>query len=127
MMMAYKVLVVDDEPSFRDVLSDFLESKGYNVREAYNGEHALESFKKYSPNVVLMDVRMPGKDGIETLREMKTLDPKVCVIMVSAVRDERVIKQAKAEGAFEYITKPINPYLLEHLLISVERKNCSDN
>jgi response regulator of citrate/malate metabolism len=59
---------------------------------------------------------MPGKDGIETLREMRALNPKAGVIMVTAVRDENVAKKAMLEGAYGYLTKPFDPYYLERVL-----------
>jgi CheY-like chemotaxis protein len=110
--MSDKILVVDDEPAFCEVLRDFLESKGYNVVVANSGDEALSTYPEERPDVVLMDVRMPGKDGLTTLKELKGIDPKVKAVMVSAVHDEEVVRQAKSEGAF-YIHKPINFQYLE--------------
>lgn len=111
--MAKKVLVVDDEPSVCEVLGEFLQGTGYEVEVAYSGDEAIASYKNDRPDVVLLDVRMPGKDGLETLREIKALDPSAIVIMVTAVHKENVVRQALDDGAADYITKPINPQSLE--------------
>lgn len=111
--MLKKVLVVDDEPSVCEVLKEFLQNNGYNVEVAYSGDEAIAAYKKDRPDVVLLDVRMPGKDGLETLREIKSLDSSATVIMVTAVHKENVVRQAMDDGAVDYITKPINPQSLE--------------
>lgn len=110
--MADKILVVDDESAYCDVLKDYLVSKGFDVAVANSGDEALSVYPNEKPSVVLLDVRMPGKDGLTTLRELKKIDPTVKAVMVSAVHDEDVIHQAKSEGAF-YIHKPINFQYLE--------------
>jgi DNA-binding response OmpR family regulator len=111
--MLKKVLVVDDEPSVCEVLKEFLQNNGYNVEVAYSGDEAIAAYQKDRPDVVLLDVRMPGKDGLETLREIKSLDSSATVIMVTAVHKENVVRQAMDDGAADYITKPINPQSLE--------------
>lgn len=111
--MVNKVLVVDDEPSVCEVLGEFLQSTGYQVEIAYSGDEAVATYKNSRPDVVLLDVRMPGKDGLETLREIKAFDPSAIVIMVTAVHKENVVRQALDDGAADYITKPINPQSLE--------------
>ena len=116
--MSSKILVVDDEPDFCEALGDFLEAKGYSVAEAYSGDEALAAYRQESPDVVLLDIRMPGKDGTETLHELKALDPEASVIMVTAIHEEEIAKQAMAEGAFDYITKPIDPGYLKMALMT---------
>ncbi|MDV2503851.1 MAG: response regulator [bacterium] len=116
--MPSKILVVDDERAVCKILRLFLEDKGYSVVEAYSGDEAIEVYKRESPDVVLLDIRMPGKDGVETLHELKELDPEASVIMVTAVNEEDIAKEAMDEGAFEYITKPINREYLEMALMT---------
>jgi len=111
--MPSKVLVVDDERFVCKELRKFLEGKGYDVVEAYSGDEALEVYRQERPDVVLLDIRMPGKDGLETLKELKDLDPEASVIMVTAVNEEEPARQAMSEGAFEYIIKPIDRDYLE--------------
>ncbi len=107
-MTPIKILVVDDEPLFRKMLRRFLVGEGFSVIEARDGDEAILAYKNQRADVVLLDVRMPGKDGLETLRELKANDPEVRVMMLTAVCDEDVIDQALADGAADYVTKPIN-------------------
>jgi DNA-binding NtrC family response regulator len=116
--MSSKILVVDDEIFVCKMLRKFLIERGLRVVEAHNGEEAMEVFSRERPDVVLLDIRMPGKDGLETLAELKALDPEASVIMVTAVHEEELAKQAMAEGAFDYITKPIDPDYLELSLMT---------
>lgn len=104
-----KILVVDDEPSVCKALRRLLVAKGYNVLEAHDGDQALEVYRQERPDVVLLDIRMPGMDGLETLRELKAIDQGANVIMVTVVVDDEIAKRAMAEGALDYITKPVSP------------------
>ncbi len=108
-----KILVVDDEPKVCEQVKLFFQSKGYEATTATNGEEAIAKLKYERPHLVLLDVRMPGVNGIEVLRQAKKLDPAVGVIMVTAVQDEEVFKEALEEGAFDYLTKPLNLTYLE--------------
>jgi DNA-binding response OmpR family regulator len=115
-MTARKILVVDDEPSYCELVREFLEASGYDVILAFSGEEAIQAYQLNQPQMVLLDIRMPGKDGLETLLELKTLDPGAMVIMLTAVSEEEIADKAKAIGAFNYLTKPIKPsYLLRFL------------
>ncbi|MDV2494764.1 MAG: response regulator [bacterium] len=116
--MSNKVLVVDDEPDFCEALRDFLGSKGYEVAIALSGEEALLAYMQEKPDVVLLDMMMPGMSGLVTLRELKGLDQGANVIMVTAVHEEDIAKQAMAEGAFDYITKPVNRDYLELVILT---------
>jgi two-component system response regulator (stage 0 sporulation protein F) len=107
--------VVDDDPEFCRTFREHLVRKGYQVVLAYSGEEALVSYVENQPDVVFLDVRMPGKNGIETLRELKAIDPNAAVIMVSAVEDHDIVEQAKSLGVF-YVNKPINFRYLEHAI-----------
>lgn len=112
-----RILVVDDEFEVCNILKKFLTSKGYEVNTAMDGEAAIKKVKEFSPNVVLLDIMMPGIGGIETLKEIKKIDPSIGVIMVTAVIDEDLAKRALEIGAFEYITKPINLHYLENVVL----------
>ena len=107
-----KILVVDDEPVVCDALSEFLEGKGYQVMIAHSGDEALAAYKRERPDLVSLDIQMPGKDGFETLEELKAFDSGVKAIIVSAINEESSFKKAKSLGAF-YITKPVNLNYLE--------------
>ena len=112
-MMAKKILLVDDEPDFCDALRDFLRIRGFEVAIALSGEEALPAYMQEKPDMVLLDIRMPGMDGLETLRELKVLDQRANVIMVTAIENDEFVKRAMAEGALDYITKPVDHYYLE--------------
>ncbi len=112
------ILVVDDELLFCDVMRRFLEKKGYRVLVAHDGYEALAVYEQERPDVMLLDMNMPGKDGLETLRDLKALDPEAVVFMVTAAAEEHLSTQARAEGALEYITKPIRFDYLEAALLT---------
>ncbi|MFC1491580.1 response regulator [Nitrospinota bacterium] len=103
-----KILVVDDEQDLLDFMKPALEKKGYEVETASSGEEALEKVKEHRPHLMLLDIRMPGMGGIETLKQAKEIDPRLGVIMVTAVHDEEVAKRAMEFGAHDYVTKPID-------------------
>ncbi len=111
-----RVLVVDDEPDFVELLREFLTAKGYDVSSAQNGEEALRKVKEERPHLILLDVRMPKMNGLEVLRQVREIDHEVGVIMVTAVSDEETGRQALKLGAFDYITKPLDLKYLERSL-----------
>jgi len=117
-MMLKKVLIVDDEPDFCDALQDFLKIRGFEVAIALSGEEALPAYMREKPDVVLLDIKMPGMDGLETLRELKVLDQGANVFMVTAVEKDELAKQAMNEGAFDYIIKPVDHNYLELVLMT---------
>ena len=108
--MLKKVLIVDDDPDFCDVLRDFLRSKGFEVAITLSGERALLAYMQEIPDVVLLDIQMPGPHGLEILRELKVLDQGANVIIVTAIEDDEIVMRAMAEGALDYIIKPVDPY-----------------
>lgn len=103
-----KILVVDDEPNIVYLLTEFLKSMEYEVITAANGDEALEKVRQESPQVVLLDVNLPGKTGIEILREIKQEKPGTSVIMVTAVTEQDIGRRALELGAFDYILKPFD-------------------
>jgi CheY-like chemotaxis protein len=103
-----KILCVDDEPINLMIIEVNLVSEGYEVHKAYDGQSAIRMMKETQPDLVLLDIMMPGMSGIETLKELKRIDPETPVIMVTGVTDEAVAKSAIELGAFDYVTKPIN-------------------
>src|SRR5580698_2011894 len=88
------VLAVDDEFVIRDLMQRYLTPLGYEVLLASNGEQALEYLKMVHPDVVLMDIYMPGKGGIQTLREMREKQKDLLVIMLTAIQDEQIGQMA---------------------------------
>ncbi len=115
-----KVLVVDDEPEVREVLQEFLSGRGYEVTVAENGLAALAALEAQRPDLVLLDVAMPGMDGVETLRRIVELQPPIPVIMVTANADIGVTSKLLALGAVDYIPKPFDlDYLDQAVSIQV--------
>jgi DNA-binding response OmpR family regulator len=111
-----RVLVVDDEPDAVELLQEFLTSKGYEVATAFSGDEALRKIKEERPHLVLLDVRMPGMNGLDVLRQVRQFDQEVGVIMVTAVNEEDTGREALKLGAFDYIVKPLNLEYLERSL-----------
>ena len=108
-----KILVVDDEIKACELLKRFLEMKEYDVIVANNGEDAIEKVKNEKPDAMLLDIRMPGMEATEVLKRIREFDKDIGIIMVTAVKEEQVRKEALKSGADEYITKPIDLNYLE--------------
>jgi len=104
----YTVLVVDDQPGIRRLLMEVLTEEGYNVDTAANGYECIEKTKVLKPDLILMDMKMPGMDGIETLRELKQLNEADKVIMMTAYGELGLVTIAKELGAYAYLTKPFD-------------------
>ena len=112
MAEAGRMLIVDDEAPVREVLSDYFVERRFVVMTAANGQEALAAFARERPDVVLLDVRMPGLDGLTVLKRLREVDPGVAVIMVTANEDLTVARETLAVGAFDYVAKPFD---FEHL------------
>jgi len=103
-----RILVVDDEAGIRELVGTYLRNDGFDVDEATDGEDALELFRRHRPDLVVLDLRLPGIDGFDVLREIRRTSA-VCVIMLTA-RSEETDKLVGLElGADDYITKPFSP------------------
>jgi two-component system response regulator (stage 0 sporulation protein F) len=107
-----RMLIVDDEAPVREVLSDYFTERGYVVIAAADGEEALAVFVRERPDIVLLDVRMPGLDGLQVLKRLRAIDPDVAVIMVTANEDVAIARETLSVGAFDYVAKPFD---FEHL------------
>jgi len=103
-----KILLVDDEVEFVSTLSERLQLRGYDVRTANNALEALAFVYKEAPDVIILDLRIPGMDGIETLKTIKKFDPTIEVIMLTGHGDIRSVEEGMKSGAFEYIMKPVD-------------------
>jgi two-component system response regulator (stage 0 sporulation protein F) len=103
-----KILVIDDQPGIRRLLTEVLQDEGYEVFSAENGYDGLQAAKEKNPAVILMDMKMPGMDGIETLRELKQIGQQDKVIMMTAYGELETVSQAAELGAYKSITKPFD-------------------
>ncbi|MBI4341294.1 MAG: response regulator [Candidatus Omnitrophica bacterium] len=103
-----RMLIVDDEQDICECLRQFFTSRGFSVASVFSGEEALERLAQESPDLILLDIKLPGLSGIEVLRRMRSTHPHVRVIMVSALDEHELREQAKHYGASAYITKPFD-------------------
>ena len=111
-----KILIVDDESSIRRVFRDILEHEKYTVDEAADGMDALAKIEKTKYDVIIMDIKMPKMDGLETLSKIQNISADVPVIMISGHADIETAVQAVKMGAFDFISKPLD---LQRILITI--------
>ena len=112
-----EVLLVDDEVDYLEILVKRLTRRGLGATATHNAQDALERMEESLPDVVVLDVKMPGMDGIETLREIKKRHPLVEVIMLSGHADVEAAIEGMELGAFDYLVKPTE---LEELLFKIQ-------
>lgn len=116
-MRVIRLLIVDDEARFVETLAKRLTARGYFVEGAFSGEEAIETIRKRPFDVILLDVRMPGMDGLQTLRVLKEIQPLVQVLMLSGNASIDSAIEGMRLGALDYILKPAE---LEDILAKVE-------
>lgn len=114
-----KILLIDDEAEIRDLLTELLEDEGYKVYQAKDGVDGIEVFLNEAPDLVITDVKMPNKNGIEVLREVRSSNSEVDVIILTGQSDETTAIDCLRAGAYDYLLKPIED--LEILLAAVSR------
>jgi len=117
-----KVLVVDDDRRMVRTICDILKIKGYHAMAAYSGEDAVEQVKSMQPDCVLMDIRMPGLDGVEAFRMIKELAPDLPVVLMSAFASEDRIIEASRLGAYSVLSKPIDIQSLLAFLSTLKKE-----
>lgn len=120
-MKSKKFLVVDDEKYLRDLLVRLFGAK-YDVKGVENGFLAIDEIKKNKYHLVLLDIMMPGIDGIDVLKQIMVLDPKIRVVMMTGYAVEEKLKMSIALGALAFIHKPFELFEVEELIEEVERK-----
>jgi len=103
-----KIMIVDDAQFLRLRIANLLTKQGYNIVEAKDGEQAIETYRMAHPDAVLMDITMPRKDGLSALAEIRKLDPRAKVIMLSALGQQSMILEALKAGATDFLVKPYN-------------------
>lgn len=107
-----KILVVDDQLGVRRLLFETFREDQHEVEMAANGEEALQLLKTFEPDLILMDMKMPGMSGLETLGQIRALDRRVGVIMMTAYGDTQNMEQAKELGILHYMGKPFELFEL---------------
>ena len=111
------IMVVDDEPMVRNLLSQFLTQRGYRVHAAKDGPEALVLQKQVQPQLIILDVYMPGMNGVDVLRQLRGNDYKGSVIALSASQDEELLQEMLELGSVDIMGKPVD---LERLAMMVE-------
>ena len=106
--MGKKVLIVDDQFGIRVLLQEVLSQEGYTVFQAPNGQKALELVKEESPDLILLDMKIPGMDGLEILRNIRRMEVDTKVIMMTAYGELDLIQEAMEMGALAHFTKPFD-------------------
>ncbi len=126
-----KLLIIDDDAEFRKNVGDCLAREGYEIIAASSGEEALEKIRSQRPQLILLDISMPGMDGIQTLKEIKQIDEGTFVTVITGLRDEDVTRKALKLGAANVLHKPFNMDFLKRSLKSwsahIEAKELSKN
>ncbi|MFI2859177.1 response regulator [Paenibacillus sp. JSM ZJ436] len=107
-MIKHKVLIVDDQNGIRILLMEVFSSEGYETFQAANGRIALDIVKSQVPDLVLLDMKIPGMDGLEILKHIKQMNPEIKVIMMTAYGELDMIKEATDLGALMHFTKPFD-------------------
>jgi putative two-component system response regulator len=123
--MTSAILIVDDDPAGRQTLESILEGQGYRLEMAENGLEALEKARQILPDVILLDVMMPGMDGFEVCQRIRS-DPllaEIPVIMLTALDDKKSLLDGLESGADDYITKPYDRHELRARLLGITRLN----
>jgi len=122
--MKTRILLVDDEKEFVETLAERLRTRGFHVTEAYNGDEALEILKEYNFDVTILDVQMPGMDGIEALAAIKKLKPLTEVLMLTGHGTIETAIEGMKIGAFDFLLKPCKmDVLLEKINAAYDRKS----
>jgi DNA-binding NtrC family response regulator len=123
------ILVVDDERSVRDSLRKWFTESGYKADSAADAKEALNKLQDGGWDIVFLDIRLPGIDGMELQKRIKSLSPNTIIIMITAYASVDTAVQSLKEGAYDYITKPVDPNYLIHLVgkIAQQRRLISEN
>ncbi|WP_144460126.1 response regulator [Siminovitchia fortis] len=106
--MREKVLIVDDQFGIRTLLNEVLQKEGYEIFQAANGLQALSVTEQHAPDLVLLDMKIPGMDGLEILKKMKEINPDIRVIIMTAYGELDLIEQTKKLGALAHFSKPFD-------------------
>jgi len=117
--MNKKLLIVDDQYGIRMLLDEIFQKEGYETYQAANGQEALEIVKKENPHLVILDMKIPGMDGLEILKHIKQIDEQVKVIIMTAYGELDMIQEAMKLGAITHFAKPFD---IEEIKVAVKKE-----
>ena len=109
-----RILVVDDEPELLEIIREHFQGR-YEIDTALSGASAIERFVRNRPDMVFLDVNMPGANGVAVLKLLRETDPKIPVVIVTANAQNQVAAECLANGAFGYVPKPFNLTYMDHM------------
>lgn len=121
-MTQFKVLLVDDEEEFVKTLGERLEMRGMTPDTAFTGEAALQRIAEEQPDIMILDIKMPGIDGMEVLRRVRKAYPRIQVIMLTAHGTEKDQEEAERLGAFAYLRKPVDLEMLTKTMRAASKR-----
>ncbi len=122
-----KILIIDDDKDMQSILSDIVDSEGYRSIVAGNGRKALQQIRKHIPDLILLDMKLPGMNGMKVLEKIKNIDRDLKVLMLTGYGDIKDAVQAIKLGAFDYITKPFdNDEIVKHIKNAMQSRNCTN-
>jgi len=122
-----KILVVDDQSGMRETLSDILQDAGYMVEAAVDGYCAIKKAGKQFFDIILMDVIMPGINGVEAIKEIKKLNSQTKFILMTAYSAETLINEAVKLGIYQYINKPFPPEQIISILENINKNKTKND
>jgi two-component system chemotaxis response regulator CheY len=121
MTFKLKALIADDSRVMRKILKDILERENFDVvGEAADGEEAITLCRQHMPTLLTLDIAMPGKDGLQTLKEVKAFSTEIKVVMITSNDKHDIILEALKQGADNYITKPYEPEKVARVVNCIE-------
>lgn len=115
-----KILIVDDEEHIRSLLETYLTRQGFKTSQAKDGDEAFEIIAVEKPDLIFLDIQLPGMDGVGILKVVKKRYPSIAVVMISGNATEEIAKQTLEIGAFDYINKPVDLDKVSEVICCVE-------
>jgi len=117
-----KVLVIDDDMEIQEMLDVFLQSLGFETAKAFNASDGIKQVVIYEPDIVLLDIRLPDRDGVEVIKEIKKINKNIAVIMITGYKEAERVIEAFRHGAFDCLLKPFNFEYMKNLLLQLKAR-----